>query len=411
VVEIDVLLLDLAVLIIAAEVGGIVFERLRLPRVLGMLVAGIALSRPAGIFAVDPADVQLIAELGAVFLMFSIGLSFNVSDVRRVGARAALLSVNGSGLSFLLGYAAGIALGWGQVTSLYLGLMLMSTSTLITFRLMQDLNLLGMRGADITIASVLLDDVTLLVAITLVQVYAVGGDVRPFDAVLGLLLVFAILALIAMLGLKLVPGALAYFERVSPTSIVLLATASCFLIAYGFTLAKMPPLLGAFLAGTIIASTKYGADVKQWIEPIGGLFTAVFFTAIGLLIDPGLLTKVWLPLLLVLAAAVVGKALGGFLSLASFRTPLYPAAMFSMVLLPRGELTLVVAQIAVSAPVNARPELLALGAMLMFGTTALAPLGVKLVSVQAPLLESLWQRVRRAEGAAASAAPEGEEER
>lgn len=411
-VEFDVLLLDLAVLIVAAEVGGIVFERLRLPRVLGMLVAGVGLSRPAGIFAVDAEDVELIAQLGAVFLMFSIGLSFNVADLRRLGTKATLLSINGSGLSFVLGYAVGVALGWEQVSSLYLGLMIMSTSTLVSFRMMQDLNMLGMRGADVTIAGVLMDDVTILVAITLVQVFSSPGDVRPGQVVLGLLFVFAILSLIAMLGLKLVPGALAYFERVSPTSIVLLATSACFLIAWGFTLAGMPALLGAFLAGMIIASTKYGQDVKQWVEPIGGLFTAIFFTAIGLLVDPGLFRTVWLPLLLVLAAAVVGKALGGFLSLASFRTPLYPAAMFSMVLVPRGEMTLVVAQLAVAA--NARPELLALGALVMFCTTIVAPLGIKVVGRQASFFDALWHRVKREEnveepGTAPVATAPGEE--
>jgi CPA2 family monovalent cation:H+ antiporter-2 len=216
-----------------------------------------------------------------------------------------------------------------------------------------------------------------------------------------------------MLGLKLVPGALAYFERVSPTSIVLLATSACFLIAWGFTLAGMPALLGAFLAGMIIASTKYGQDVKQWLEPISGLFTAIFFTAVGLLIDPAVFVTVWLPLLLLLAAAILGKALGGFLSLASFRTPLYPAAMFSMILVPRGEMTLVVAQLAILA--GARDELLALGALLMFFTTLFAPLGVKVVSRQASFFEELWQRVKRQEkveepGAAGplAAAPEGE---
>ena len=150
------LLLDFAVILIAAEIGGSAFRRIRLPRAVGMLVAGIVLGPFTPGYSVHQPAVADLAVLGAVFLMFTTGLSFDIRGFRKLGAWPFLLAISGVAVSFLGGLVLGLAFGWAFLPATFLGLILTSTSTTLSLKLLADSGYGAVRGADLITASILI---------------------------------------------------------------------------------------------------------------------------------------------------------------------------------------------------------------------------------------------------------------
>jgi len=181
------LLLDFAVVLIAAEIGGTAFRRLRMPRAVGMLVAGILLGPFTPGYVVDPIGIADLALLGAVFLMFSAGLSFNIRGFRTLGVRPFLLAGIGVAASFSLGLAVGLVAGWPILPAIFLGLILTSTSTTLGLKMLADSGLGNVSGADLVTASILIDDILALFLMTAAVGLASPTSISPVALVAGLL--------------------------------------------------------------------------------------------------------------------------------------------------------------------------------------------------------------------------------
>lgn len=371
------LLMTFAMLLIAAEVGSLVFRALHLPRVLGMLAAGVligpGINPYTDLMNIHPERISDLAFLGGLFLMFSIGLSFNVRSFKRIGSRALVLSLVGSLVAFMGGFVVAFLFDVPVGEAMFLALLLTPTTSVIAFRIAQEQNLLATRGMDTTIGSILLDDVTIIFFGTLVLAFVgTSGEIVWGETMLRILLIIVLGVFVIMVGLRLLPRTLVAFERVSGGSPTLLAISLAFLVSYVFTLIELPPIFGAFWAGSIIASSRFGDEVHTFIKPITELFSAVFFTAIGMLLQPsGLAALGFLTLALVLVAAITRFG-SGFLVLRAFRTPVVPALACATLLVPRGELTLVLAQYAGEPALVARLQLI--GSVIVVATTLLGPL-------------------------------------
>ena len=363
------LLLDFAVVLVAAEVGGSVFRRLRLPRVVGMLVAGILLGPFTPGYVVDPAGIADLALLGAVFLMFSTGLSFDIRTFRRLRAGPFILAGLGVGASFLLGLGLGLAVGWPLVPSLFVGLVLTSTSSTLGIKFLVDFGLTDSPGVELVTAAILIDDVIALSLMTVaVGLSSPGSSPPALLAGLGLLLGLA--ALLVWVGSHALPRILRATDVVSPSSTVTVAVSMALLISFAFALLGLPPLVGAFFAGSIIASTEYGHRVTRHMVPVTAIFMGVFFTSIGFLIDPARLPGVLALALAAVGVAVVGKVLPGMAVLRRVPGLDAPRAWsLSTVLVPRAEISLIIAQYGVV--IGAPEELLALAMLVMLGTALL----------------------------------------
>ncbi|HYY47111.1 MAG TPA: cation:proton antiporter, partial [Thermoplasmata archaeon] len=172
------LLLDFAVILVAAEIGGAVFRRLRLPRAVGMLAAGIALGPFTPGYVVQ-SSVRDLAVLGAVFLLFTTGLSFDIRNFRRLGAWPFLLAAAGVGASFLGGLALGLLVGWPPLPATFLGLILTSTSTTLSLKMLADSGFGEVSGADVVTASILIDDVVALSFMTVAVSLASPSPLPP----------------------------------------------------------------------------------------------------------------------------------------------------------------------------------------------------------------------------------------
>jgi monovalent cation:H+ antiporter-2, CPA2 family len=379
--ELD-LLMTFAILLIAAEVGSLLFRALRLPRVVGMLGAGVLIgpnvNRYADAMNIHPEAITDLAFLGGLFLMFSIGLSFNVHNFKRIARRALFLSIAGSLMAFLGAFLVALVFHRSVNEAMFLALILTPTTSVVAFRIAQEQNLLATRGMDTTIGSILLDDVTIIFFGTIVLALATrSADIDWSFTFLSVILIVLLGTVIVMVGLRLLPRTLDIFERLSHGSPTLLAVSLAFLVSYVFTLIELPPIFGAFWAGSIIASSRFGDQVQTFIRPITELFSALFFTAIGMLVNPG---GIWAVALLTGALIVVASITrfgAGYGSLRALRTPVVPALACATLLVPRGELTLVLAQYAGDPGLVAQLQLI--GSVVVAATTLLGPLLLHLI--------------------------------
>lgn len=395
--ELD-LLMTFAIVLIAAETGSLLFRALRLPRVVGMLGAGVLIGPHVNPYAapmnIHPAAIADLAFLGGLFLMFSIGLSFNVHNFKRIGRRALTLSVAGSLIAFFGAFAVALLFQRPTNEAMFLALILTPTTSVIAFRLAQEQNLLATRGMDTTIGSILLDDVTIIFFGTIVLALAAPtGPVQWSFAFLSLGLVVLLGTMIVLLGVRILPRTLDIFERLSRGSPTLLAVSLAFFVSYLFTLISLPPIFGAFWAGSIIAGSRFGDQVQTFIRPITELFSAVFFTAIGMLVNPAGIWGVALLAVALIVAATVTRFAGGFFTLRALRIPGVPALACATLLVPRGELTLVLAQYAGDPNLVANLQLI--GSVVVAATTLIGPL----------LLYGIRRWATRPRPAAADAAP------
>jgi len=374
-VAVPSLLLDFAIVLIAAEIGGTAFRLLRMPRVVGMLVAGVVLGPFTPGYVVDPAGIADLALLGAVFLMFSVGLSFDIRTFRRLGATPFLLAASGVVASFGLGSLLGAMAGWPLLPSLFLGLILTSTSTTLGIKFLADFGLTESRGAELVTAAILVDDIIALFLVTITVGIASPAPVPVSSLVAGLVVILGLAALLLWVGSHALPPLLRATDRLSPSSTVMVAVALALLVSFAFTVLGLPPLVGAFFAGSIVASTEYGARVTRHMAPVTAIFMAVFFTSIGFLIDPSKLPGVAVLAAATVGIAVVSKLVPGTMILRTVaRVPPKQAWALSTVLIPRAEISLIIAQYGITITAGQGPgsELLALTMAVMI-VTALVP--------------------------------------
>lgn len=364
------LLFDFAIVLVAAEIGGSLFRRLGMPRAVGMLIAGIVLGPFTPGYSVRAVGIKDLALLGAVFLMFSTGLSFDIRGFRKLGAKPFLLASAGVAASFVGGLGLGLLAGWALLPAIFVGLILTSTSTTIGLKILADSGFGGAPGADIVTAAILIDDIMALCLMTVAVGLASPVPV-PLPALLvGLLAIIGLAVLLLFVSRHALPPILRATEAMSPSSTIMFAVSFGLLISFAFAVLGLPPLVGAFFAGSIIASTEYGPRVTRHITPVTALFMAVFFASIGFLIDPALLPGVLLISLAAIGVATAAKVVPGFVILRKVgKVPSSTAWPLAAVLLPRAEIALIIAQYGVT--INLSTDLLAIAMAVMVGTALL----------------------------------------
>ncbi|MDP6892920.1 MAG: cation:proton antiporter [Verrucomicrobiota bacterium] len=311
---------DLAVVMIAAGIVTLLFQRLKQPVVLGYIVAGILIGpnfsalflEEDGFRLVhDRETIESLAELGMVFLMFSLGLEFNLRKLGRVAATALVAAPLAIMLMVFLGYQVGQLMGWTPVSSLFLGAIISIASTSVIVKVLKEMKRDREPFTELIYGILIVEDLLGVVMIVLLTGIASTGDLG-FQSMListGKLLVF--LVTVPVVGLLLIPRLLNFVARFESNERLLVAVLGlCFgtaLVAakLGFSVA-----LGAFLVGAVMAESSQIHRIESLVEPVRDLFTAVFFVAIGLLVDPVLLWKHIVPIVGVSIVVIVGQVLG-----------------------------------------------------------------------------------------------------
>jgi CPA2 family monovalent cation:H+ antiporter-2 len=337
---------DLAVIMLVAGMVTIIFHRLKQPVVLGYIVAGFIIgphTPPFGLIH-DEDTIKTLAELGVIFLMFCLGLEFSLRKLFKVGATAFIAAFLEIGLMIWLGYEIGNAFGWSTMDSLFLGAILAISSTTIIVKALNDLNMKHQRFAQLIFGVLIVEDILGIGIIALVS----SGEV--FSTV-GKLSLFMVVALV--IGILLVPRLLAYVAKFESNEMLLVTVLG---LCFGFCLLvvklEYSMVLGAFLIGAIMAESRQLAKIEHLIEPIRDMFSAIFFVAIGLMIDPSILVAYAWPIAVITVAVVLGKVatcgIGAFIAGNDGRTSLRVGMGLSQI----GEFSFIIAALGMTLQVT-----------------------------------------------------------
>ena len=346
---------DLAVIMLVAGVVTILFHRLRQPVVLGYIVAGFIIgphTPPFGLIH-DEDTIKTLAELGVIFLMFCLGLEFSLRKLFKVGATAFIAAFLEIVLMIWIGYEIGRWFEWSTMDSLFLGAILAISSTTIIVKALNDLKMKNERFAQLIFGVLIVEDILGIGIIALLSGIAVSGSVSSGEvfSTVGKLSLFMIIALVV--GILLVPRLLAYVAKFESNEMLLVTVLG---LCFGFCLLvvklEYSMVLGAFLIGAIMAESKQLVKIERLVEPIRDMFSAIFFVAIGLMIDPKILLDYAWPIAVITVAVVLGKmiscGLGAFIAGNDGKTSLRVGMGLSQI----GEFSFIIAALGMTLQVT-----------------------------------------------------------
>lgn len=351
----EAFLKDLAIIMMVAGFITLVFHRFKQPVVLGYILAGIIIGPHTPPFPLisDRDTIQTLADLGVVFLLFSLGLEFNVSKLKKVGGTALIAGTAEISLMLWAGYSLGRAFGWSEMDAIFLGAMVSISSTTIIVKALDELNLKRERFAQFIFGVLIVEDILAIAMIVLLSGLALTGEVSVSSVAntLGRLSIFLVVAL--LLGLLLVPRLLSVVARYQSKEMLLVSVLGlCFgfcllVVELGYSMA-----LGAFVMGAIIAESKEIHVIERLVEPLRDMFTAIFFVAIGMLVDPSVLVEYWLPILVITAVVVLGKTTANTLATIATGHDARTSLKVGMGLSQIGEFSFIIASLGVTLGVT-----------------------------------------------------------
>ena len=345
-------LADLAIILVAAKLGDELFKRLGQPAIVGEILAGLAVG-PAVLGLVEPSEVlDVFAELGVVFLLFWVGLETRLHEMREVGSVAARVGIAGVAVPFAGGTAAALALGESTETAIFAGAALSATSVGITSAVLAELDLLASRPGRTVLGAAVIDDILALILVAVAVGIAAEGGVDLLSIALALALAAGFVAFFALGGVRLMQARPTLLQEPRFSESPLLpAVIVCLALAALAAEIGLATVIGAFLAGLIVAETKEQHPVEEEVEALYAFFPPFFFASIGIQLEPGTFgdadTLVLLAVLTVVAVLTkYWAARAGARSLG--RTESHVVALG---MVPRGEVGIIVAGIGASAGV------------------------------------------------------------
>jgi len=343
---------DLTVILVVAGVAGWICQRLGLSSVVGFMAAGLFVGphSPMVSLVTDVPRVDTLAQLGLIFLMFTIGMRLSLRRLRQLGPGLLLAVAVSAGLIFSLTRVVGAAVGMRSIETLFLCGMLMVSSSAIISKVLVEVGVTHDRCGQMAMGVAVLEDVVAVVMLTLLNsIIRFGGTGHGVNITetLGMLSAFVVMAGIA--GLLLVPWLL---RRMSVAADEELQTLGLGGLLFGLALlaqkAGYSIALGAFLLGTIVAETPHRAQVERIFEGMRDIFTAVFFVAIGMQIEPLSLWHSVVPIVLLSLFSMLVRLTGSSIGLAMVGTPLKDALRTGLMVLPLGEFSFIIVQLGVS---------------------------------------------------------------
>jgi len=346
---------DLAVVMIVAALVTVLFHRLKQPVVLGYILAGVIIGPHTPPFPLihDEQTINTLSELGVILLMFSLGLEFSLRKLKLVGAPAVIAALLEILLLFWAGYEVGRLFGWRNMDSIFLGAMLSMSSTTVIIKVLGELGKMKEHFAQLIFGILIIEDILGIAMIALLSGIAMTGTLSVTDVgvTLGKLGIF--LAVTLVIGLIAVPRLIGYVARFKSNEMLIVTVLGlCFGVSLLAVKLGYSPALGAFLIGAVVAEARQIHHIENLIEPVRDMFSAIFFVAIGLLIDPKMLLTYWQPILIVTLVVVVGKvatcSFGAFAGGNDTRTSL----RVGMGLAQIGEFSFIIASLGLSLGVT-----------------------------------------------------------
>ena len=393
-----ILLMTFVLALVAAFAGGMVARALRLPPIVGYLVGGLIVGPFTPGFSGDSHAMNQLAEIGVMFMMFGTGLHFSFKDLNEVKGIAVPGAIVQITLGTLAGYALAMAFGWQPEAGVMLGLSVSIASTVVLIKNLTDAGLYQSRGGRIATGWLIVEDLATVVILVVLPVVFGPGETSPAELAselaLALAKTVAFVALMLVVGSRVLPWLLAKIARFCPRELFQLAVV---VIALGTALAAamlfdLSFALGAFLAGVVVGTSKLSHRVAAEAIPFQDLFSIIFFASVGMMVNPSTLTAHLGELIALVALIMLGKWLINMVLGALFSTGLRSSLTIAAGLAQIGEFSFVIGQTGMSLGVLSADQY----SLILGGAVISIALNTFVFKLEGPLERAIVSRPRLA---------------
>ena len=349
--HLPVLISDLALILLCAAVMSLLFKKLKQPVILGYIVAGF-LAGPYMPFTdtiVDAEAIKTWAEIGVIFLLFSLGLEFSFKKLLKIGSAPVVATILILVSMIFIGIGIGAVFKWGFMDGLYLGGMIAMSSTSIIIKALDDLGLKQKKFTSLIFSVLILEDIVAIIMMILFGTLGKGGSIDSQEIFKSVISMVFYLVLWFVAGIYFVPLILKKCKSyLNNETLLTVSLTLCFLMVYAASIAGFSAAFGAFVMGSILAETTESEHIEHITAPIKDLFGAIFFVSVGMMIVPEMLVKYWLPILVVTFAVLVLRTIVSVFSFMAGGTNFRTSVECAMSLAPVGEFSFIIATLGIS---------------------------------------------------------------
>ncbi len=390
------LISDLGLILMTAGVAVLIFKKLKQPLVLGYLIAGFLAGNQFDFFpsVKDIKSVEVWAEIGVIFLLFSLGLEFSFKKLMKVGGTASVTAITQIVSMVFIGFCVGHWMGWRTMDSIFLGVILSISSTTIILRAFDELGVKGRKFAGIVFGALIVEDIVAILMMVLLSTIAVSQQFSGTELLLSVLKLVFFLTIWFVGGIFFIPTLLKKAKNLLTDEMMLIISiALCLMMVMLATSVGFSPALGAFIMGSIIAETTQAERIEHLVKPVKDLFGAVFFVSVGMLINLDTLVDYALPVAIITLVTVFGKAISSTVGALLSGQPLKQSVQTGMSLAQIGEFSFIIATLGMTLKVTSDflyPIVVAVSAITTFTTPFLIKSSTKVAEWLERTLPKKW---------------------
>ena len=348
--ELPDMIQDLALILIVAGVVTLIFKKLKQPLVLGYIVAGFLVSpnMPYTASVADMENVHLWADIGVMFLLFSLGLDFSFKKILKMGASPVISTCTIIFCMSMLGFCVGRLFGWEQMDCIFLGGMLAMSSTTIIYKAFDDLGLRQQQFAGLVMSVLILEDILAIVMMVMLSAIA-QGNIEGGQMVESVMRIVFFLILWLVVGIFAIPLFLRRVRSLINAEVLLVVSLGlCCAMAVFSSKVGFSSAFGAFIMGSILAETVEAERIEKLVEPVKNLFGAIFFVSVGMLVDPKILVEYAIPIMLLVLTILIGQSVFGTFSFMLAGESLKSAMRCGFSMAQIGEFSFIIASLGLS---------------------------------------------------------------
>lgn len=391
------LIQDLALILAIAGVTTLLFKKLKQPVVLGYILAGLLVGPNFSLLPSisDLEGVKVWADIGVIFLLFSLGLEFSFKKLVKIGGTAGVTGIFEISAMVALGYITGKLLGWPFMDSIFLGGIIAISSTTIIIRAFDELNVKTKKFAGLVMGVLVIEDLMAVLLMVLLSTVAVSREFAGGEMLFSVFKLVFFLVIWFVSGIFIVPGLLKWGRKLlNDETMLVISLGLCLLMVVFATYVGFSAPLGAFIMGSILAETPQAEKIEHLVQPVKNLFGAIFFVSVGLLIEPDLIIQYIWPVLILSLVVIVGKTVNVSLGALLSGQPLKQSIQAGMSLAQIGEFSFIIATLGLGLQVTSDylyPIAVGVSVITTFTTPYMIKLANPFYNWLAPRLPLKWK--------------------
>lgn len=389
---------DLALILIVASTVTLLFKKLKQPLVLGYIMAGFIVSphMPYTMSVMDTVDIKTWADIGVMFLLFSLGLDFSFKKILKMGITPVITTLTIIFAMMTLGIVVGHAFDWKRMDCIFLGGMLAMSSTTIIYKAFTDMGLRQQKFAQPVMSVLILEDILAIVMMVMLSAITSGNNPDGGEMIGSVMKIGFFLVLWFVVGIFAVPLFLRSTRKlINNETLLIVSLGLCCLMAVVSTKVGFSSAFGAFVMGSILAETIEAAKIEKLVSPVKDLFGAVFFVSVGMLVDPKIIVEYAIPIAVLVLTILLGQSIFGTFGFLIGGQSLKSAMRCGFSMAQIGEFSFIIASLGLSLHVTGEflyPVVVAVSVITTFLTPYMIRLSVPSYNVLERHLPKTWVR-------------------